>query len=146
MSGASSRAVMDSARKPAPSQHPLGRLATGGRGLRRVGRRPGVAEGQGPQLPAMSFPESQGDVTAHREPDEHHRLRDAGGVEHRGQVVGEPFHGDGPRGGPAAAEAPQVGRDHAVVVAQRGDLPFPHPVVQRETVDQQHGRTAPRST
>jgi hypothetical protein len=63
-------------------------------------------------------------------------------VEQPLDVSGVFTHRDQVRGDRALAEAPQVGREHAEAVAQRGELGLPQGAVERVAMDQDHAVTA----
>ena len=60
--------------------------------LRGVGAGPCVAKDQSAQPRAVILPELQGDVSAHRQTTQHHRLDDFQRIEQARQVVGELLH------------------------------------------------------
>jgi hypothetical protein len=58
-------------------------------------------------------------------------------VKQAGQVVGVLIHGQRPGGrGGRATEPAQVGRDHARLARQAGQLRVPHAMIEREAVDE----------
>ena len=52
--------------------------------------------------------------------------------------MGHVAHGDGSRRHAALAEPSQVGRNHPVAIREGVDLPSPHRVIERESMDQQN--------
>lgn len=114
-------------------------------GLRLRGIRLGARVGQDERLHTrpMPPPERQRDVAPHAQAGDDRTL-DAQGIEQPGQVIGVLIHGQraGERGG-RAAEPAQVGHDHARLAGQAGQLRIPHPMVEREAVDEQkRGRSS----
>ena len=85
----------------------------------------------------MLPPELQGDVSAHRQSAENHRLGDAQRVEQGRQIIGELLDGHFVAVAGSLAEAAQVGGDHPAMPRERFELPGPHRVVQRKAMHQQ---------